>query len=244
MTYLAIIGGSGFTRMPELKVTRREVVRTPFGEPSAPLTYGLFDGQEVAFLPRHGAGHRLPPHRINYRANIWALKTIGARHVVGMAAVGGISMGPQVICVPDQIIDYTYGREHTFFDGEDAAVTHIDVTEPYCAKLRDRLLNAGRTAGLDPVDGGTYGVTQGPRLETAAEIRRLESDGCDLVGMTAMPEAALAKEAGLCYATCAVVVNWAAGKSPGPITMEEIEHNLAEGMQKARGILQHIQSEA
>lgn len=244
MTYLAIIGGSGFTRMPDLKVTRREVVRTPFGEPSAPLTYGLFDGQEVAFLPRHGAGHRLPPHRINYRANIWALKTIGARHVVGMAAVGGISMGPQIICVPDQIIDYTYGREHTFFDGEDAAVTHIDVTEPYCAKLRDRLLNAGRTAGLDPVDGGTYGVTQGPRLETAAEIRRFENDGCDLVGMTAMPEAALAREAGLCYATCAVVVNWAAGKSPGPITMEEIEHNLAEGMQKARGILQHIQSEA
>ena len=244
MTYLAIIGGSGFTRMPDLKVTRREVVRTPFGEPSAPLTYGLFDGQEVAFLPRHGAGHRLPPHRINYRANIWALKTIGARHVVGMAAVGGISMGPQVICVPDQIVDYTYGREHTFFDGEDAAVTHIDVTEPYCAKLRDRLLNAGRTAGLDPVDGGTYGVTQGPRLETAAEIRRFENDGCDLVGMTAMPEAALAKEAGLCYATCAVVVNWAAGKSPGPITMEEIEHNLGEGMQKARGILQHIPSEA
>lgn len=244
MTILAIIGGSGFTRMPELKVTGREVVRTPFGEPSAPLTYGLFDDREVAFLPRHGAGHRLPPHRINYRANIWALKTIGARNVVGMAAVGGISLGPQVICVPDQIIDYTYGREHTFFDGEDATVTHIDVTEPYCAGLRDRLLTAGRTAGLDPVDGGTYGVTQGPRLETAAEVRRLENDGCDIVGMTAMPEAALAREAGLCYATCAVVVNWAAGKSQGPIEMDEIERNLEEGMCKARGILQHIQSEA
>ena len=157
-----------------------------------------------------------------------------------MAAVGGITQGPQNICVSDQVIDYTYGRDHTFFDGEDDTVTHVDVTEPYCGELRDCLVGAARDAGLDPVAGGTYGATQGPRLETAAEVRRLEHDGCDIVGMTAMPEAALAREAGLCYATCAVVVNWAAGKSPGPITMDEIEENLAIGMEKARNILKHI----
>jgi len=242
MTLLAVIGGSGFTRMPELKITRREVVRTPFGEPSAPLTFGTFEGRDVVFLPRHGAGHRLPPHRINYRANIWALKTIEADQVVGMAAVGGITLGPQTICIPDQIIDYTYGREHTFFDGEDGNVVHIDITDPYCEELRGRLVAAARGAGLDPTVGGTYGTTQGPRLETTAEVRRLERDGCDIVGMTAMPEAALAREAELCYATCAVVVNWAAGKSEGPITMEEIERNLVGGMENARNILKHIET--
>ena len=240
MSVVGIIGCSGFTRLPELTSTRREVVRTPYGEPSAPLTFGNFDGLEVVFLPRHGAGHRLPPHRINYRANIWALKTIGAGSVIGMAAVGGVTRGPQSICVPDQIIDYTYGRDHTFFDGEDGTVTHVDITEPYCSELRNRLVDAARNAGLDPVAGGTYGATQGPRLETAAEVRRLERDGCDIIGMTAMPEAALAREAGLCYATCAVVVNWAAGKSAGPISMDEIEENLAVGMHKARRILKHI----
>lgn len=242
MTLLAVIGGSGFTRMPELKITRREVVRTPFGEPSAPLTFGTFEGRDVVFLPRHGAGHRLPPHRINYRANLWALKTIEADQVVGMAAVGGITLGPQTICIPDQIIDYTYGREHTFFDGEDGNVVHIDITDPYCEELRGRLVAAARGAGLDPTVGGTYGTTQGPRLETTAEVRRLERDGCDIVGMTAMPEAALAREAELCYATCAVVVNWAAGKSEGPITMEEIERNLVGGMENARNILKHIET--
>ena len=242
MSLLAIVGGSGFTRLPELKTSRREVVRTPYGEPSAPLTFGHFDGLEVVFLPRHGAGHRLPPHRINYRANIWALQSIGARDVIGMAAVGGVTLGPQTICIPDQIIDYTYGRDHTFFDGENGQVTHVDVTEPYCGELRARLTGAARAAGLEPVSAATYGATQGPRLETAAEVRRLERDGCDTIGMTAMPEAALAREAELCYATCAVVVNWAAGKSPGPITMDEIEENLAIGMEKARHILKHIET--
>lgn len=242
MSLLAIVGGSGFTRLPELKISRREVVRTPYGEPSAPLTFGHFDGREVVFLPRHGAGHHLPPHRINYRANIWALQSIGARDVIGMAAVGGVTLGPQTICIPDQIIDYTYGRDHTFFDGENGQVTHVDVTEPYCGELRARLTGAARAAGLEPVSAGTYAATQGPRLETAAEVRRLERDGCDIIGMTAMPEAALAREAELCYATCAVVVNWAAGKSPGPITMDEIEENLAIGMEKARNILKHIET--
>lgn len=240
MTLLAIVGGSGFTRVPELKVTRREVVRTPFGEPSAPLTFGQFAGRDVVFLPRHGAGHRLPPHRINYRANISALKSIGATHVIGLAAVGGLTMGPLSICIPDQIIDYTHGREHTLFDGEDGNVVHIDFTEPYCESLRGRLVEAAKTVGYEPFAEGTYAATQGPRLETTAEVRRLERDGCDIVGMTAMPEAALAREAELCYATCAVVVNWAAGKSPGPITMDEIEKNLAVGMEHARQILGRV----
>jgi len=240
MTALAIIGGSGFTQMPELEIARREVIRTPYGEPSAPLVFGTFAGCEVVFLPRHGTGHRLPPHKINYRANIWALKTVGVTEVVGMAAVGGITLGPQALCVPDQIIDYTYGREHTFFDGEDGNVVHIDITEPYCESLRWRLITAARDAGLDPAVEGTYATAQGPRLETAAEVRRLERDGCHIVGMTAMPEAALAREVELCYATCAVVVNWAAGKADGPITMEEIERNLATGMENARLILEHL----
>lgn len=241
MSVLAIIGGSGLTRMPELKPSRREVVRTPYGEASAPLTHGVFNGHEVVFLPRHGAGHRLPPHRINYRANIWALKSIGVSNVVGMAAVGGITLAPQSICIPDQIIDYTYGREHTFFDGDDGTVDHVDVTEPYCGELRAALSSAAAKAGLESVTEGTYGVTQGPRLETAAEVRRLEQDGCDVVGMTAMPEVALAKEAGLCYATLSIVVNWAAGKSAGPITMAEINGNLAIGMEKGREILKYIE---
>lgn len=240
MSLLAIVGGSGFTRVPELEIERREVVRTPFGEPSAPLSFGRFAGRDIVFLPRHGAGHRLPPHRINYRANIWALKSIGATHVIALAAVGGLTMGPLSICIPDQIIDYTYGREHTLFDGEDGNVVHIDFTEPYCEDLRGRLIAAAHAVGHEPFTAGVYAATQGPRLETTAEVRRLERDGCDIVGMTAMPEAALAREAELCYATCAVVVNWAAGKSPGPITMDEIEKNLAVGMEHARQILGRV----
>lgn len=240
MSLLAIVGGSGFTRVPELKISRREVIRTPFGEPSAPLTFGVFAGREIVFLPRHGAGHRLPPHRINYRANIWALQSAGVTDVVGLAAVGGITMGPLSLCVPDQIIDYTYGREHTLFDGEDGNVVHIDFTEPYCGELRRQLIEAAQAEGLEPFSKGTYAATQGPRLESTAEVKRLEQDGCDIVGMTAMPEAALAREAGLCYATFAVVVNWAAGKSAGPITMEEIEKNLSVGMERAHRILVRV----
>jgi purine nucleoside phosphorylase len=176
---------------------------------------------------------------VNYRANIWALKHIGVTRVIGMAAVGGITphMAPGHICVPDQILDYTWGRPHTFFESDLSQVTHIDFTEPYCEELRQALVAAGRRAGVDPVVGGTYAATQGPRLETAQEIRRIERDGGDIVGMTGMPEAALARELGLCYACCAVVVNRAAGKGVGPITMAEIEANLVTGMEKARSLL-------
>jgi 5'-deoxy-5'-methylthioadenosine phosphorylase len=234
---LGIIGGSGLTRLQGLEVERTEALSTPFGEPSAPVTYGRLGSLEIVFLPRHGAGHTLPPHRVNYRANIWALHQIGVRSVVAMAAVGGITQPPGTICIPDQVIDYTWGRDHTFFDVDLREVTHVDFTEPYCAELRERLLAAGRLVGLALVGTATYGAAQGPRLESAAEIRRMERDGCDLVGMTGMPEAGLARELGLCYAACAVVVNWAAGKSAGPITMAEIETNLAAGMAEARRLL-------
>jgi len=239
MGKVGIIGGSGLTRLRMLEVTHREVAHTPYGEPSAPLTHGLFEGLEVVVLPRHGSGHTIPPHKVNYRANLYALKEIGVRRVIGMAAVGGITprMEPGQICIPDQLIDYTWGRGHTYVEGDLSNVTHVDFTEPYCEELRRVLIGAGRRAGVELVEGGTYGATQGPRLETAQEIRRMERDGCDLVGMTGMPEAALARELGLCYACCAVVVNWAAGKGTGPITMDEIEEHLAAGMAKAGQLL-------
>lgn len=229
MSRLAVIGGSGFAAMSGYDVLDQLQPDTPYGPPSAPVTLGLLAGRELLFLPRHGTGHSIPPHLIDYRANIWSLKEWGAERVVALAAVGGIgaAYGPRVLAIPDQIIDYTYGRKHSFFDGNGGEVTHIDFTRPYCEDLRQLLLQAGNQAGLVLLDGGTYGATQGPRLETAAEVTRLERDGCDLVGMTGMPEAALARELGLCYASCAFVVNWAAGKAQGAISMGEIQSNIA-----------------
>jgi 5'-methylthioinosine phosphorylase len=240
MSTIAIVGGSGFAALTGMAASTDSGVSTPYGVTSAPIATGLLSGRDVLFLPRHGPTHRIPPHRINYRANLWALKQAGAEFVVGLAAVGGISSayGPGVLAVPDHIIDYTYGRGHSFFDGDDGEVVHIDFTYPYCESLRQALLGAGRTAGLDPVDGGTYGATQGPRLETAAEVVRLERDGCDLVGMTGMPEAALARELGLCYACCAFVVNWAAGKGGREISMPEVEANVTRcGVEVRRWLL-------
>lgn len=236
---LAIIGGTGLTSLETLNISRREMVSTPFGEPSGPLTHGELGGKEVVFLARHGYGHTIPPHKVNYRANLWALKHIGVDQVIAVAAVGGIraDMAPGALAFPDQIIDYTWSRCHTFFEEDLEQVTHIDFTHPYCEELRRKLILAARQAGLNAREDGTYGATQGPRLETAAEIRRLERDGCDLVGMTGMPEAALARELGLGYATCAVVANWAAGKSAGVITMEDIQRQLVGGMEKVKRLL-------
>lgn len=242
MTALAIIGGSGFDRLQQLRIVRRQVVGTPYGETSAPLVHGLFHGREVVFLPRHGAAHTIPPHRVNYCANIWALHQIGVKYIIGVAAVGGIhpTMAPGAIAVPDQIVDYTWGRRHTYYEKDLEQVTHIDFTEPYCRELRQKLIAAGETSGVKVIPKGTYGATQGPRLETAMEINRMEKDGCDLVGMTGMPEAALARELDICYACCAVVANWAAGRGAGPITMEEIETNLVSGMERARHLLSEL----
>jgi 5'-methylthioinosine phosphorylase len=231
MSRLAVIGGSGFASMRRFEPLREERPITPYGPPSAPVLHGRLGARELLFLPRHGAKHSIPPHRVNYRANVWALESCGADRILGLAAVGGISgaCGPGVVAIPDQLIDYTYGRDHTFHDGDPGEVVHIDFTRPYCEDLRQSVLAAARRADIPVVDGGTYGVTQGPRLETASEVRRLERDGCDLVGMTGMPEAALARELGLCYACCAFVVNWAAGKTEGELRMEEIEANVRSG---------------
>jgi 5'-methylthioinosine phosphorylase len=229
MSLFAIIGGSGFSELPSLSVIDTRSVETPYGETSAPVMRGWLGDAEVLFLPRHGAAHHLPPHRINFRANLWALHACGVEQVLALAAVGGITerFAPAVLAVPDQIIDYTFGRGHTFFDGAEAGVEHVDMTAPYCEGLRQLLISACARTGQSVVVEGTYGATQGPRLETAAEIRRYERDGCDMVGMTGMPEAALARELGICYASLAFVVNWAAGKSGDVITTKEIEDNVA-----------------
>ncbi|MGR8980366.1 MAG: S-methyl-5'-thioinosine phosphorylase [Gammaproteobacteria bacterium] len=232
MAKLAVIGGTGFTRLSGLNIVKSEVIETPYGSPSAEFITGELNHQQIVFLARHGNPHQLAPHRINYRANIFGLKQLGIEQIIAVAAVGGITeaMTPAHIAVPDQIIDYSYGRAHTFFDHPDDAVTHVDFTYPYNRKLRARLINAAASANIKITPLGTYGCTQGPRLETAAEINRMQRDGCDLVGMTGMPEAALAKELGIDYACLAVVANWAAGKTEGEITMAEIEENLRKGM--------------
>jgi 5'-methylthioinosine phosphorylase len=239
---VALIGGTGLTALDTLKITHRETLSTPYGEPSSPLTFGELHGRAVAFLARHGSRHTLPPHRINYRANLWALHRIGARQVIAVAAVGGIraDMTPGVLAFPDQLVDYTWGRHCTFFEDNLTQVTHIDFTEPYCGELRERLIQTARALGLDARESCTYAAVQGPRLETAAEIRKLERDGCDIVGMTGMPEAALARELGLRYAACAVVANRAAGKVPGAITLAEIERNLIGGMDKVKTLLARV----
>ncbi|QDQ28886.1 S-methyl-5'-thioinosine phosphorylase [Chitinimonas arctica] len=211
---LAIIGGTGLTRLKNLNITHRQVIRTPYGEPSGALTFGEINTHQVVFIARHGYGHTIPPHEINYRANIWALAEQKVKRVVSICTVGGIrdDLPPGTIVVPNQLIDYTNGRKHTYFEGGEKPVTHIDFTEPYCPKLRARLLKAAKASHQHVLDGGVYSATQGPRLETAAEINRLAGDGGDMVGMTGMPEAALAREAGLSYAAIAVVANWAAGR--------------------------------
>jgi len=232
MSKLAIIGGTGLSQMQGLSITSTETLDTPFGSPSAPYVLGSIHGKEVVFLARHGNPHTIPPHKINYRANIWGLKQLGVSEIVAVAAVGGITseMVPAHIAIPDQIIDYSYGREHTFFADDLENVTHIDFTFPYSQTLRSRLIQAATQQNIVISKTGTYGCTQGPRLESAAEITRMERDGCDLVGMTGMPEAALAKELNIDYATIAVVANWAAGKSEGEISMDEIELHVKNGM--------------
>jgi len=241
---LGIIGGSGLARLAGLNNARRQVARTPWGDPSCALTIGELDGLELVFLARHGYGHTLAPHRINYRANIWALKEIGVTGIVSVATVGGIrsDFGPGVILVPDQIIDYTHGRTNTYFDSPDEPVTHIDFTAPYDAGMRARLLAAARGIGHELPEAGVYGCTQGPRLETAAEIERMARDGCDLVGMTGMPEAALARELDMPYATLAVVANHAAGRgdSRHRIELDAIAPILDEAMARVRKIIAAI----
>ena len=241
---LAIIGGSGLTQLRNMEVTRRKAARTPYGEPSGPLTLGRIGDCEVMFLARHGYGHTIAPHEVNYRANLWALKEAGAREVISVASVGSIraEVGPGALVLPHQVIDYTWGRHSTFFEGHGVAVNHIDFTEPYSPVLRAKIGKAAEKCGETLVERGVYAATQGPRLETAAEIDRLERDGADLVGMTGMPEAALAREVSLEYATIAVVANYAAGRgdSARAVPLDKIGAILDEAMGRVRRIIDQV----
>ena len=241
---LAIIGGSGLTKLANLEVSRRLAARTPYGDPSGAITCGKIGKSDVLFLARHGYGHTIPPHEVNYRANLWALKDAGADSVVSVASVGGIrnDIWPGAILLPHQVIDYTWGRASTFFEGPGAPVNHIDFTEPYSRVMRARLLNAAAAAGERVTDGGVYAATQGPRLETAAEIHRLKRDGADIVGMTGMPEAALAREIGLEYAALTVVANYAAGRgdSEHAVPLDKIGAVLEEAMGRVRRIIEKL----
>jgi len=240
---LAIIGGSGLTRLSSLSVAHREVVRTPYGDPSSALLFGQISGHDAVFLARHGHGHTIPPHRVNYRANLWALKHKGANSIVAVASVGGIKQcRPGDLVLPHQLLDYTSGRPMSFFDGGDSQVVHVDFTHPYSPELRGKCLAAARLASIALTDGGIYGAVNGPRLETAAEIDRLERDGATLVGMTGMPEAVLARELGLPYISICVVVNYAAGRgdSADSVSMEGIARVLEGGMENVRVLLDHV----
>lgn len=242
---LAIIGGSGLTQLANLDVTRREVARTPYGDTSGALTFGHIGGQAVVFIARHGYGHTIPPHLVNYRANIWALaKVANVTQIVSVASVGGIrpDLVPGAVVVPHQIIDYTHGRNNSFFEGGDSQVVHVDFTHPYDRKLREGLLQSAQRCSEKIFDGAIYAATQGPRLETAAEIDRLERDGADIVGMTGMPEAVLARELEVPYAAVCVVANWAAGRagSREGIVFGSIEDVLQKNMIRIRTILEKL----
>ncbi len=244
---LGIIGGSSLYRLTALQVTRRVDLNTPYGAPSAALVCGRMAQREVIFLARHGENHRLAPHRINYRANLWALREQGASAVIAAATVGGIAavLAPGALALPDQLLDYTWGRASTYYEGdgsEGSVVRHVDFTHPYDATLRARLLRAAQAAGEPLHDGGVYAVTQGPRLESAAEIRRLARDGADMVGMTGMPEAALARELDLPYAALALIVNAAAGTgaSREAIDLPAAEALARSAMARVERILQAV----
>ncbi len=241
MTVLyAVIGGSGLYSLgDEFCVDRCERPDTPFGKTSAELQSGRWHRHSIVFLPRHGESHQIPPHAINYRANLWALQAVGVTHILAINAVGGITpeLSPSVLALPDQIIDYTSARAHTFFDSEKQSIEHIDFTLPYSPSMRDSIIAAGESAGIDLVATGTYGCTNGPRLETAAEIGKMSQDGCHMVGMTGMPEAALARELSIEYATIALVANWCAGIEGSVLEMEQIKRVLADGMDSVKNLI-------
>lgn len=241
---LGIIGGTGLTQLDNLKITRRQIARTPYGEASQPLIFGEVAGVEVVFLARHGGGHTIPPHAVNYRANIWALHSVGVTNLLAIATVGGIShdLSAGDIVLPHQILDYTHGRKNTYHDGIELPVKHIDFTEPYSANLRQICLKAASQIQQQLIDGGVYACVQGPRLETAAEINRLERDGATLVGMTGMPEAALARELSIDYSALCPIANQAAGRgsSVNGIQYEDVMAGLDLTMQKVRILIEEI----
>lgn len=227
---LALVGGTGLTELDEN--VQSITVDTPYGEPSAPIREVQSGPVRLLFLPRHGNPHRFPPHCVNYRANIWALREVGADHVLAVSAVGGVCepYGPATLAIPDQLIDYTWGRDHTFCDSEHVDLEHVDFTRPYEGPLRRSLLKAARNASIEVVDGGCIGVFQGPRLESAAEVEKARRDGCHMAGMTSLPEAGLARELGLDYAGLAVVSNWGAGVTGEALSEDDIAATLKQPM--------------
>lgn len=221
---IGLIGGTGLLNIPDVEVLKKLKIKTPYGSASDEFLLAQIEKKEFIFIPRHGASHTIPPHLINYRANLWGLKKLGVTNVLAIATVGGINDAtkPGSVVIPDQILDYTYGREHTIFDGVSHPVEHIDFTQPYNKTFRDSLITFARSSGFQCHVHGTYAAVQGPRLETAAEINRYETDGATVVGMTGMPEASLAKELGLAYASLCPVVNYAAGRGD---SKNELSHD-------------------
>jgi len=241
----AIIGGTGLYALAGLDDTHTHTPKTRYGAPSGPIRVGMLGGVKVAFLARHGEGHSIPPHKVNYRANLAALQTLGATRILALNTVGGITerFGPRVLACPDQLIDYTWGRVSSICEDADTEVVHVDFGEPYTPSLRAAVLAAARDVGVSVVDGGCYGATQGPRLETRAEIMRLRRDGCDLVGMTGMPEAGLAREMGLDYVCLAIVANWAAGAGPildEVITLDDVLNNVSSATAEIPKLLERL----
>lgn len=237
---IAVIGGTGLYQLEGLQEVERFKLSTRWGEPSSEIIMMQKGDQQIAFLARHGLSHNIPPHKVNYRANLWALKECGVKRIVAVAAVGGITdeMSPETLVIPDQIIDYTYSRKHTYFEDDLEAVTHIDFTEPYSAEIINALKAAAANQSIPVCNAGVYAATQGPRLETAAEIQRLRRDGANIVGMTGMPEAGLAREIGIEYACLALVVNWAAGcAGTKVIEYGEMQAIIDKGMIKLKSVL-------
>ena len=241
---LAIIGGRGLTQLANLKITHRQVMRTPFGEPSCAFLFGILNQHEVVFLARHGYGYTIPPHLVNYRANLWALREQGVIDVVSVATVGGIreDLTPGKLVLPDQIIDYTHGRDSTYFDSRNMSYSNIDFSHPYSQSMRNRILRSAALVDQFCLDGGVYAATQGPRLDSIAEVNRFESDGAHMVGMTGMPETALAMELEMNYATIAVVANYAAGRGDNQqrINMEALNATAKDAMGRVRAILECV----
>lgn len=238
---LGVIAGTGALDLFDVSEEKR--METPYGRPSAALAKVRIGKIEAWFLARHGRPHRIPPHRINYRANLDALHRLGVDRVVSVNAVGSMdpAAGPGALVVPDQLIDYTWGRSHSFSDDDISPLRHIEFAQPFAGPTRTALLQAARLADVDCIDGGCVAVTQGPRLETAAEVRRMSRDGATLVGMTSMPEASLAREAGMDYVSLCVVANAAAGVDESPISEDAIHEVLAGAMGRVRRLLQACQ---
>ncbi len=239
MVAIAIIGGTGMSQLDQFTVQRREMVKTPYGVPSCPLVFGELNGVSVVFLSRHGNRQSIPAHMVNYCANVWALHSVGVKRVVAVGVVGAIDDACNVgdIVIPDQIIDYTTDRSKSYERGHVEGFHQIDFSYPFNDALRQELIQGGGRVGVSMVDHGTYGTVSGPRLETVAEVRRMEQDGCSIVGMSCMPEAALARELELDYAFCAVTVNPAAGKGDGVINVPDWQSTIETGTASAQLLL-------